>query len=114
MSSTPELAQKPTFGSITQSKLNCLAACLLWVRLGRKLDVRAAESALLTVTDIVVYPSQPLTIRYGRDSTSQAGGLKSCGYALIDNEWREGVSVSRYRTTEDGGALATSGQLLST
>jgi hypothetical protein len=34
-------------------------------------------------------------------------------YALTDYEWREAVRQQSYRATEDGGALATSGQLLS-
>jgi hypothetical protein len=34
-------------------------------------------------------------------------------YTLTDYEWREAVGRQSYRTTEDGGAFATSGQLLS-
>jgi hypothetical protein len=33
-------------------------------------------------------------------------------YELTDPEWREAVRRQSYRTTEVGGALATSGQLL--
>jgi hypothetical protein len=34
-------------------------------------------------------------------------------YELTDPEWRKAVKQQNYRTTQDGGAFATRGQLLS-
>jgi hypothetical protein len=70
------------------------------------------EAVSSAITDIVVCPSQPQPIQYGRFNLP-IWRLEIMRYALTDYEWREAVRRQSYRTTEDGQAPATSGQLLS-